>query len=580
MRSLYGLCVAFVQNNEHLSLLPCAAELMKKSVTGYNRAKRQAKQKNGIFLVIDGLRYDVISDLKHARKVTPNLAYLAEQGSVSWAVANAQATQFVLPALFSLTYPLDHGGYNNGIRHRPRSYAEQLSDAGYSTQMMASCNVLGITHGYDRGFSDMHTAMDSRVILAHLIGRNLQYELKRWKNGDRSKREIVSLLQNEFVFLLQRVASISEGGPGITWSSRLRKINEKVAAGCRAEINLFEHSADTVIEKMMTIPPVLYWRYLGLEKPGFGYRFWRVLEAVRWRSERFFAKYNFPLLFLAQFETKADEVMGPLSDFITRNDGPWSVHLHLMDLHDCRSLSRPSHIFKRLITWPRWVWLRMKGKTKRRASYDTALMLIDREIGRLIDALRSVERFDDTVIVITGDHGNFYAGSPRKRGNVALRTHFEDIDIPLIMSGCGALPKNIGLVDSMGITATYLDALGITAHESFKGVSAFDGGCEAVITESAGSGNADLENRDLYFTVTTHCYRMMSVLIGSQLKILGLFDKRSDPDELLDLSKDPKYAEVMSQLRSYLEKERTDILAMRGYSQPEQAYSNTFASAR
>ena len=127
---------------------------------------------------------------------------------------------------------------------------------------------------------------------------------------------------------------------------------------------------------------------------------------------------------------------------------------------------------------------------------------------------------------------------------------------------------------------TYLDALSITAHESFKGVSAFDGGCEAVITESAGSGNADIENRDLYFTVTTHCYRMMLVLIGSQLKILGLFDKRSDPDELSDLSKDPKYVEVMSQLRSYLEKERADILAMRGYSQPGQAYSNTFASAR
>ena len=97
---------------------------------------------------------------------------------VAWAVANAQATQFVLPALFSLTYPLDHGGYNSGIRHRPRSYAEQLADAGYSTQMMASCNVLGITHGYDRGFSEMHTAMDARAVLAHLIGRNLLYELK------------------------------------------------------------------------------------------------------------------------------------------------------------------------------------------------------------------------------------------------------------------------------------------------------------------------------------------------------------------------------------------------------------------
>ena len=76
----------------------------------FDRAQRQAKQKNGIFLVIDGLRYDVLSELEHTRKVTPNLAYVAEKGDVTWAVANAQATQFVLPALFSLTYPLDHGG--------------------------------------------------------------------------------------------------------------------------------------------------------------------------------------------------------------------------------------------------------------------------------------------------------------------------------------------------------------------------------------------------------------------------------------------------------------------------------------
>ncbi|MDA0654814.1 MAG: hypothetical protein O2912_00180, partial [Proteobacteria bacterium] len=66
-------------------------------------------QKNGIFFVIDALRYDVISDIEAAREVAPNLAFLADRGCAIRTVANAQATQFVLPALFSLTYPLDHG---------------------------------------------------------------------------------------------------------------------------------------------------------------------------------------------------------------------------------------------------------------------------------------------------------------------------------------------------------------------------------------------------------------------------------------------------------------------------------------
>jgi len=523
-------------------------------------------QKNGIFLVIDGLRYDVISDLAAARSVVPNLAILAQRGSVKPAVANAQATQFVLPSLFSLTYPLDYGGYNNGIRNRPRSYAEHLQDHGYSTQMMASCNVLGITHGYDRGFDGMHTAIDTRVVLAHLIGRNLQYDLAKWQQDKISEEEMLAVLNTEFASLLEKVAGIVDSRKGVIWPKKLRQINERVARGCRDELLLFRKAPQVVLEKMIAIPPVLYWRYLGKEKPTSGYWFWRILEAARWRSERFFANYNFPLIFLAQFETKTNEIIGPLCRFIAEEKGPWSIHLHLMDLHDCRSLSRPSHILRRLAIWPKWLRLRLQGKTKRRASYDTALMLVDRELEKLVTVLQNENALENTVILVTGDHGNFYAGSPRTRGNVALRTHTEDLDIPLILSGCGKMSKNAGMMDSMGMTATYLDALNVPPHESFKGVSAFKGGRDAVVSESAGSGNADLTQRDLYFTVTTEQYRMMFVLKGPNLEILSLYDRLSDPKELDDLSDAAIQQPVVNQLVEFLERERNEILAMRGYS--------------
>jgi arylsulfatase A-like enzyme len=522
-------------------------------------------QKNGIFFVIDALRYDVISDIEGARDVAPNLACLADRGCAIRTVANAQATQFVLPALFTQTYPLDHGGYNTGIRSRPCSYAEQLREAGYSTQMMASCNVLGITHGYDRGFDGMHTAIDTRVVLAHLIGRNLHYNLGEWQRGEITESDILRLLEKEFVALLEKVADIVEGGKGLIWSLKLRKLNERVARGCLAELALFKRTPLAVLKKMTTVPPVLYWRYLGKPAPGVGYWFWRVLEAARWRSEKFFANYNFPFLFLAQFETKADELMGPLCDFVAKQKGPWSIHLHLMDLHDSRSLSRPSHILKRLAVWPRWFLLRLQGKTKRRASYDTALMLLDSELGKLLDVMRQQKLLDDTVFLVTGDHGCFYAGSPRPRGNVARRTHFEDIDIPLILSGCDAIPEKIGMMDSMGMTATYLEALNVSPHESFKGISAFKGGRTAVISESAGSGNADLARRDLYFTVTTEQHRMMSVLKDSNLEIFGLYDCLTDPEEMQDVSQDAAQRPVIDALVGHLEQERGEILSMRGY---------------
>ena len=67
-------------------------------------------------LIIDALRYDLFDNLKNSSFLYPTLTKLATKGHIRKVVTNAQSTQFVLPSLFSLTYPLDYGGYNFGIR--------------------------------------------------------------------------------------------------------------------------------------------------------------------------------------------------------------------------------------------------------------------------------------------------------------------------------------------------------------------------------------------------------------------------------------------------------------------------------
>ena len=115
--------------------------------------------KNAVFFVIDCLRYDVLATPKWLRALAPNLAALVERGALRQVVANTQSTQFVTPCLYSATYPLDHGGYNNGIRDRPDSYAECLRDAGYQTHMAVTCNALGLSLGYERGFHQVHSTV-------------------------------------------------------------------------------------------------------------------------------------------------------------------------------------------------------------------------------------------------------------------------------------------------------------------------------------------------------------------------------------------------------------------------------------
>ena len=88
-------------------------------MSGIKKVKTYNKS---ILLVIDALRYDIISN----KRLFPTLYKIAKNGIFTKVVANACSTQFVLPSLFSLTYPLDNGGYNFGIRDRKESYVETI----------------------------------------------------------------------------------------------------------------------------------------------------------------------------------------------------------------------------------------------------------------------------------------------------------------------------------------------------------------------------------------------------------------------------------------------------------------------
>ena len=121
-----------------------------------------------IYIVIDALRYDLVRNKKVREKLFPALDKIINRGFLIKAVANAQATQFVLPSLFSSSYPLDYGGYNYGIRNR-NSYVEDIKKKKIKTYMMSTCNQMGIGNGYDRGFDEVYTTNDYRLILEQKI---------------------------------------------------------------------------------------------------------------------------------------------------------------------------------------------------------------------------------------------------------------------------------------------------------------------------------------------------------------------------------------------------------------------------
>jgi arylsulfatase A-like enzyme len=217
----------------------------------------------------------------------------------------------------------------------------------------------------------------------------------------------------------------------------------------------------------------------------------------------------------------------------------------------------------RLKYLPRWLVGRMRGQTKRRWLYDTAIMYVDDLLGRLFDTLERTGQLDDTLILVTGDHGLYYAESPRKKSQIGSRTHYEDIEVPLVLANSDRSPADTGMIDSMGVVATFIDALGVPPHESFKGVSALDGGRRCVISESCGHGDADLARRNIFFTVTTPTHKLMAVLRGPELKVEKFFDRRDDPREMNNVVSDPAQQEKIEEAVRMLRAERAEIFEMR-----------------
>jgi arylsulfatase A-like enzyme len=527
-----------------------------------------AKRRNGLFLVIDALRYDTLADEAARRFLFPTLARLAAGGHVAKLTTNAQATQFVMPALFSQTYPLDYGGYNRGIKDRPASYVEVLREAGYATGLYSACNQLGVGMGYERGFDVRCAAIDYRLLIEHRITRFLGYYIEAMQRGERTEAEVLALVREEFAELLRQILLNFEREDKSAWPAVLWNVNRRVVAGVEGELALIASEPRAVLAKLMRIPAGNYWHFLGRRAIGRARLFLtRAIDSVRWRSRRWLNKRRFPpFILLSHIEAVAPEILRPVVERVSRGaTAPWQLHIHLMDVHDSRAINRFGNFLARARYLPRWARGRARGLTRRHWIYDTALMYVDAQLAPLIDALEKSGQLDDTCIAITGDHGNNFALSPRKKGIVSARTFREDIEVPLLVRAPWMpAPSQEGLFDSMAASATMLHALGVAPHPAFEGRSVFARGKDIVVSESCGSGNADVAVRDLHFTVTGARHKMMAKLSGARLELVQLFDLAKDPDELNDVANRAESKTVVDGLVSALLRERTRLFALRG----------------
>jgi len=104
-------------------------------------------------------------------------------------------------------------------------------------------------------------------------------------------------------------------------------------------------------------------------------------------------------------------------------------------------------------------------------AYESEIRFIDRELGRLLEALK--ERPEPTYTIVAADHGTVFHPDPAlHRGHYGYDLYTATLHVPLLVHGPGIRPsRSEGLVSTMDIAPTVADLIRVDPRTEFQGTS-------------------------------------------------------------------------------------------------------------
>ena len=274
-------------------------------------------------------------------------------------------------------------------------------------------------------------------------------------------------------------------------------------------------------------------------------------------------------------------------DFLTAvEDEPFFLYVQYMDLH--QPLIPPKAFFnmfgkefpgprdKRYRDWRFGSHNNFKDpnftlfRDHKLALYDGALRYVDTEIGRLLDALQQAGQLEETLIVVTSDHGEEFWDHAKQERELAQdprgfwgighghSMYQELLRVPLIFRGPGIdegrrVECPARLVD---VVPTSLEALGLPTPGGLRGNS-----LTAFVATSQGAPDCQpqpsLAESPAYGPDTRAITYGRFKLIRRYDGFVQLFDLNGDPGEMVDLSQERP--ELVAELTALMEQELSNI---------------------
>lgn len=189
--------------------------------------------------------------------------------------------------------------------------------------------------------------------------------------------------------------------------------------------------------------------------------------------------------------------------------------------------------------------------------YDAELMLVDREVGRVIDAIDEIYK-GEALIIVTADHGIAFDPPRHEKFNYGYDLSSAVLHVPLLFHSAFIPPREIsGVVSTLDIVPTLLNLFRIPALSQIEGTSLVPELLrgeqkrppelmhQMFLEERLWKREEPLER----VALRTDRFNLLQ---DRKTGFFELYDYRKDPFETHDLSLDPGYEATLRQLKREL----------------------------
>ena len=225
-----------------------------------------------------------------------------------------------------------------------------------------------------------------------------------------------------------------------------------------------------------------------------------------------------------------------------RPNAPLFVYLHYLDTHESKFLV-PQMSWHRAMRLPGDL-ARMGAPGRRGDSggrlYDLSVSYVARALGDVVSMLRAAGLGENTVFLITGDHGLELGSIRRGIGSDLSREFYDDyLHVPLVVSGADVPRRDVHhLHSSIDLAPTVLDIAGTDPPGPFRGESLLAAGrseASVVRAENTGKGRCDLDSKPVYQMFRSRELKVMFECVDREPREREVYDLRDDPSERFNL---------------------------------------------